>query len=394
MAQSPDPFDWLPGALTGLEQEGLLRTRRVRSGLQSGADGSQGGIVDFGSNDYLGLANDPRLAEAAANACRDHAWGSGASPVVSGRTEWHAELERQLADFEQAEAAMLFPSGYAANSGVIPALVGERDAILADAKNHASLIDGCRLSRAERFIYRHNDADHLGELLKKAGGYRRQLIVTDGLFSMDGDFAPLVEISELAERHGAMLLVDEAHATGVWGDHGRGSVEHFGVDHSATLRVGTLSKALGSIGGFVVGDQRLIDWLYNRARPYVFSTAPPAAIAAAGLAALQIVRQEPERRQRVVSLAEGLRARLQARGWSTGDSTSQIVPIRVGGPEAAVALSQRLAKLGVFAPAIRPPSVPEGESLLRISLSCAHSEEDLERLLEGLGEADQASSTV
>ena len=211
---------------------------------------------------------------------------------------------------------------------------------------------------------------------------------------MDGDFAPLVEISELAERHGAMLLVDEAHATGVWGDHGRGSVEHFGVDHSATLRVGTLSKALGSIGGFVVGDQRLIDWLYNRARPYVFSTAPPAAIAAAGLAALQIVRQEPERRQRVVSLAEGLRARLQARGWSTGDSTSQIVPIRVGGPEAAVALSQRLAKLGVFAPAIRPPSVPEGESLLRISLSCAHSEEDLERLLEGLGEADQASSTV
>ena len=371
-----------------------LRTRRVRSGLQSGADGSQGGIVDFGSNDYLGLANDPRLAEAAANACRDHAWGSGASPVVSGRTEWHAELERQLADFEQAEAAMLFPSGYAANSGVIPALVGERDAILADAKNHASLIDGCRLSRAERFIYRHNDADHLGELLKKAGGYRRQLIVTDGLFSMDGDFAPLVEISELAERHGAMLLVDEAHATGVWGDHGRGSVEHFGVDHSATLRVGTLSKALGSIGGFVVGDQRLIDWLYNRARPYVFSTAPPAAIAAAGLAALQIVRQEPERRQRVVSLAEGLRARLQARGWSTGDSTSQIVPIRVGGPEAAVALSQRLAKLGVFAPAIRPPSVPEGESLLRISLSCAHSEEDLERLLEGLGEADQASSTV
>ncbi|MEN0110456.1 MAG: 8-amino-7-oxononanoate synthase [Planctomycetota bacterium] len=381
----PSPLSWVGDALADLEGEGLRRQRRV--GPLGGS-----GVIDFGSNDYLGLADDPRLAEAAADAARELGWGAGASPIVSGRSEVHAELERQVAEFEGAEAALLFPSGFAANAGVVPALVGRGDALYADAKNHASLIDGCRLSGAQRRVYPHNDVASLAPFLAAdRGRFRRRLIVTDGLFSMDGDFAPLAELGRLAEKHDAMLLVDEAHATGVWGENGRGSVEHFStgapkLHRQASVRVGTLSKALGSAGGFVAGSAELIDWLANRARPYVFSTAAPPAIAAAAIAALRIVAEEPERRARVRELADDLRARLAAAGWSTAGSASQIVPIRVGDPSRAVTLSERLADAGVYAPAIRPPSVPPGESLLRVSVSARHSAADFERLVAGLGE--------
>ncbi|MEO0530816.1 MAG: 8-amino-7-oxononanoate synthase [Planctomycetota bacterium] len=389
----PAPLDWLDGALAGLDRSGLRRVRKVGTGLPSGA-------IDFGSNDYLGIAADPRLAEAAAEAARVHGWGAGASPVVSGRSPVHAQLERRLAVFEGQEAAVVFPSGFAANAGVIPALADEGDALYADAKNHASLIDGCRLSRAVCRVYPHNEVQWLADTLRDDDGrFGRRLIVTDGLFSMDGDFAPLGELGALAERHGAMLLVDEAHATGVWGDTGRGSVEHAagaspGLEHQVTIRVGTLSKAFGASGGFVSGTAKLIDWLANRARPYVFSTAPPPAVAAAALAALEIVQSEPERRDRVQKNAARLRDSLHAAGWCTGNSVSQIVPIFLGEPETALTLSAELAKRDLYVPAIRPPSVPEGESLLRVSVSARHTDEDLDRLVEALGPASESARSL
>ena len=386
----PKSLHWLSEALAGLSQEGLRRERRVRSGLPSVA-------VDFGSNDYLGLASDPRLVEAAAEAGRAGGWGAGASPVVSGRSSLHAELERRLAAFEGAEAAIVFPSGFAANAGVVPALVDEGDIVYADAKNHASLIDGCRLARAERRVYPHNDARALETMLQAdAGRFRRRLIVTDGLFSMDGDFALLPELGELAERYDAMLLVDEAHATGVWGPHGRGAVERASVQapllpEQIAVHAGTLSKALGSAGGFVTGSGELIEWLYNRARPYVFSTASPPAVAAAAIVSLEIVQAEPQRRETVHRNAQTLRDLLHTADWDTGDSVSQIVPIRVGRPETALALAARLAEGGFYVPAIRPPSVPAGESLLRVSVSSRHSESELRGLVQALGRCDSAS---
>lgn len=384
------PLRWIDDALAELEHAGLRRSRRVGAAAPS----SGRPVANFGTNDYLGLAADPRVGQAAAAVVAAHGWGAGASPAVCGRSAAHERLEQRLADFEGAEAAILFPSGFAANAGAIPALVDEGDALYADAKNHASLIDGCRLARAERFVYPHGDADALAEMLRDSERFGRRLIVTDGLFSMDGDFAPIGRLAELAERHEAMLLVDEAHATGVWGATGRGAVERWadtaGAPHAAAIRVGTLSKALGGSGGFVTGSRSLIDWLANRARPYVFSTATPAAVAAAALAALEIAVAEPERRARVVASAERLRRGLRADGWDTGPSESQIVPILVGDPDRAVALSRRLLDDGVYVPAIRPPSVPAGESLLRASVTASHTEEDLDRLLAALRSARSA----
>lgn len=386
---TPKSLDWLAPSLEDLERQGLRRWRRVGAGIE-------GPVVDFGSNDYLGLAGDPRLAEAAADAARQEGWGAGASPVVSGRSPRHRELEERLAEFERTKAALVFNTGFAANAGVIPSLVESGDVLYADAKNHASLIDGCRLSNANRHIYPHNDLDTLAEMLERDSGcYRRRLILTDGLFSMDGDFAPLGELGELAEQHDAILVIDEAHATGVWGPGGRGSVERAAVESprlesQVAVRIGTLSKAFGSTGGFVAGSRQLIDWLYNRARPYVFSTAPPAATAAASLAALEIAQSEPDRRQRCVANATKLRQRLAAAGWNCGESTSQIVPIFLGDPERAVALGSQLARAGLFVPAIRPPSVPEGESLLRVSVSARHSDTELDRLVGALGEPGES----
>ncbi len=290
-----------------------------------------------------------------------------------------------MADFFGSEAALVFPSGFAANSGALAALVGRGDLILADQKNHASLIDGARLSCAEVRVYPHGNMTALAEQLEAARDFRRRLIVTDTLFSMDGDVAPLPEIVDLAERHGAMLMIDEAHACGVFGERGRGIAEAQGVEARIAIRVGTLSKALGSSGGFVVGSRMLIDWLFNRARPYVFSTAHPPAVAAAAEAARDIVRDEPHRRQELLRRAGELRARLSEQGWNLGDAgnrstASQIVPILIGDPTATMQLSAALAARGLFVPGIRPPSVPEGQSLLRISLTYGHAPEMLDRL--------------
>jgi 8-amino-7-oxononanoate synthase len=385
---SGDPLRWIDDELKDLSARGLRRQLGLREGPQSPPLVLHEGrpLANFGANDYLGLAADPRLAAAAARAAAEEGWGSGASPLVTGRGRWQARLEEALARFEGTEAALVFPSGFAANAGAIAALAGRPDAVYSDRKNHASIIDGCRLSGAHVEVYDHADPRHLARLLEDGNRHRRRLIVTDGLFSMDGDFAPLAELADLADRREAMLLVDEAHATGVFGAGGGGLCEERGLEHRVPIRVGTLSKALGSSGGFVAGSRALVEWLANRARPYVFSTAPPAAVCAAAVAALAIVVEEPRRRTELRSRADNFRAALAEQGWNTGRSASQIVPVVVGSPEAAVRLSAALRERGFLVPAIRPPTVPEGESLLRISLSFAHAPETIEGLSRALAE--------
>ncbi len=394
MNDSLDPLAWIDDKLGVLEARGLRRWPMVREsgqGAEIDVDGQR--LVNFGSNDYLNLAGDERLAAAVRGALEERDGGArfggaGASPLVTGRSAWHARLETRLAEFNRAEAALVFSSGFAANCATIAALVGAGDAVFSDERNHASIIDGCRLSRAETFVYRHGDAGHLDELL---GGYTRQgkrLIVTDTVFSMDGDVAPLVEIADVARRRGAMLMTDEAHATGVFGANGRGVAEALGVCDAVDVHVGTLSKALGCAGGFVTGSRRLIDWLFNRARAYVFSTAPPDFVCAAACAALDVVRDEPERRADLLATAERLRTRFTEQGWDTGRSCTQIVPIVVGDAKRAMDFAESLRSRGLFVPGIRPPTVALGRSLLRVSLTAGHSAEHIERLVEAvIGEA-------
>ncbi len=379
---SREPLAWIDDALARLEQSSLLRVASTRSGGPTATvvlDGTT--YVNFSSNDYLGLATDDKIERVVAASVRLQGWGSGASPVVTGRGEAHAALEAKLATFERAEAALLLPTGYGANAGTIPALVGRGDSVFSDAKNHASIIDGCRLSGARIIVFDHGDVDDLRRKIATETDGRR-LIVTDGLFSMDGDLAPLPEIADIADEYGAMLMVDEAHATGVFGQHGRGVCEYFGVESRVSLRVGTLSKALGSHGGFVVAEDRVIQWLRNRARSYVFSTAAPDVVALAGIAALDIVHAEPERRVELLRLADRLRERLRAGQLNLGQSCSQIVPIFLGSAERTIQVTAALRDRGFLVPGIRPPSVPVGESLLRISVSYAHSPEMIEELAE------------
>jgi len=387
MANQPHSLDWIDDELAALDEAGLRRRLTAHAGPQ-GPQATIGGrkCLNFGSNDYLGLAADPRVLAAAREAIDSEGWGSAASPLLAGRGAAHQQLEAQLAEFEGTEAALVFSSGFAANVGVLTALASRGDAIFADEMNHASLIDGGRLSRADIHVYPHCDVARLSEMLAHAPTARRRLIVTDTLFSMDGDLAPLVELSELARKHHAMLVVDEAHATGVFGARGRGVAEHLGVEAEVDARIGTLSKALGGIGGFVSGRRSLIEWLVNRARPYVFSTAPPAAVCAAASAALAAIVDDPLRGARLLERAARLREELASQGWDVGASTSQIIPVLIGDPRRAVEFAARLLEHGMYVPAIRPPSVPAGLSRLRIGLSAAHDEPMIARLTAALAE--------
>ncbi|MFP6751301.1 MAG: 8-amino-7-oxononanoate synthase [Pirellulaceae bacterium] len=380
-----DPLSWIDDQLQSLEQQQLRRHLATRTGPQDAhqilLDDQV--LVNFASNDYLGFAAE--LAELSA----DPDWlvdgrGSGASPLVTGRAELHEQLECQLARFERTEAAILFPSGYAANTGTIPALVGPGDVIFSDAKNHASIIDGCRLSGASLAIYRHLDHQHAGELLDQQATARRRLIVTDSLFSMDGDLAPLQQLADLAEQYDAMLMVDEAHATGILGPSGRGACELAGVTDRVHIKVGTLSKALGCSGGFVAGSAMLIQWLANTARSYVFSTAPPAPLAAAALCALRWIDEFPHRRHQVLENARQLRQQLSLQGWEVSSQPTQVIALPIGDPGQALQLARELSRQGLLVAAIRPPSVPEGESLLRISIGHHHQPADLDQLVAAL----------
>jgi 8-amino-7-oxononanoate synthase len=385
------PLAWIDEQLAALERDGLRRRLARRDGPQQAEitlDGRR--LINFGSNDYLALAADPRLAQAAIAAIGREGWGGGASPLVTGYSGPHAELEARLAEFEGVEAAVVFPTGFAANLGAIAALAGPGDVVFTDRKNHASLLDGCRLSRADVRPWPHGDCTELEHLLQRKSAARRRLIVTDSLFSMDGDLAPLAELANLAARYDAALVIDEAHATGVFGPQGRGVAELLGVEHRVHVRVGTLSKALGCAGGFVAGSRALVEWLINRARPYVFSTAAPAANAAAACRALDIVAAEPGRRQQLLATAATLRSQLRSQGWNVGLSASQIIPLVVGQPQRAVDLAARLRERGLLVPAIRPPTVPEGEACLRISLTAGHTQEMRDTLIAALRAARDA----
>jgi 8-amino-7-oxononanoate synthase len=379
---------WFDDDLAERRRRDLYRVRRrVQSacGVRLRIGGRE--VLSFASNDYLNLAADPRLVRAAARAARKYGTGSGASPLVCGYLPPHRALERALARWEATPAALTFSSGYAANLALVSTLAGRQDVLFSDALNHASLIDGCRLSRARLRVYRHADVQHLEDLLRREGGRgRRRLIVTDSVFSMEGDLVPLAELLDLAERFDCLLLLDEAHATGILGEHGRGVTELLPVgrsfDPDRLIKVGTLSKALGGQGGFVCGSRKLIALLVNRARPYFFSTALAPPTAAAARRAVHLVQQEPQRRGHVLALAELLRDRLRAVGYPAGASRCQIVPLLVGEARAAVDLSARLQERGLLVPAIRPPSVPQGTARLRVSLTAGHTEADVQRLVE------------
>jgi 8-amino-7-oxononanoate synthase len=378
---------WIEDELRRLAERDQYRTQRIResphvSGLVQ-VDGRT--LIDFSSNDYLGLSANSRLVDAVHSCVSQVGFGSGASPLITGYGVWHRRLEQELARFEDTEAALVFGSGYAANIAVITALAGPGDCVFSDELNHASIIDGCRLSGARIEVYRHNDLEHLQSMIAAAGSFRRTLIVTDSLFSMDGDFARIPELVQIAESANAMLMIDEAHATGVFGKSGKGVAEFMEVAEKIPIRVGTLSKALGGIGGFVVGPQVLIDWVRNKARSYIFSTAMPEIAAAVGVAALQIVQEEPQRRSELIRKSKLLRSELNRLGIAIGDSESQIIPILVGSAGNAIQASRQLAQAGILIPAIRPPSVPENSSRLRLSLTSAHTDEQLHHAARELG---------
>jgi 8-amino-7-oxononanoate synthase len=350
-------------------------------------------VLQFASNNYLGLANDPRVREAAIRAVERWGWGAGASRLVAGHTEAHARLEADLAAFKHAEAALVFPTGYMTNLGVVTALVGRGDLVLSDRENHASIVDAAHLAGAHLVRYAHADAAAAARAIEARAGKSglpdgrqpgRRLLVTDTVFSMDGRVAPLADLVETCRRAGSMLVLDEAHATGLLGPTGAGLAEALGVGEGVTASVGTLSKALGGIGGFVAASRAVCDLLVNCARPFLYSTALPAAACEAARAALAIVRAEPERRTRVLDLADSLRARLRERGFDAGADRTPIVPVLVGEPARALALAAGLLERGIFCPAIRPPTVPRGTSRLRVSLTAEHTEEDVARLVAAL----------
>ncbi len=369
--------------LARLDEAGLRRHRRMVESPQAPrlrADGRD--WLSFCSNDYLGLANHPKLIEATVEAARRHGVGGGASPLVSGHHLLHQALEDRLAAF-MGRPCLGFSGGFPANVGILPALVGREDAIFADKLVHASIIDGAQLSRAKLKRFRHNDPAHLEELLKTTPG-RRCLIAVDGVFSMDGDIAPLPELLRLAEAYDAWLYVDDAHGFGVLGQGGRGLPEHFGIKSPRLIHLCTLGKAAGVAGAAVFAEQNVIDWLLQSARSYVFSTAPPALLAAALLASLDIIEHEPKRREHLRHLIKRLRSGCADLPWALMASMTPIQPLVVGANQAALDLAEALRGHGIWVPAIRPPTVPEGTARLRISLSAAHTEADVDQLLEAL----------
>lgn len=389
-------------SLDRLREAGLLRSILPVEG-PTGPAGRIGGreCLVLCSNDYLGLASDPRLAEAAKKAIDREGFGAGAARLVSGSKAAHHELEEALARFKGTEACLLFTSGYTANLGLLPALCGPGCVLFSDALNHASLIDGSRLSRAEVRVFRHNDPDHLEELLSEAardpslrppeeGRPVRRLIVTEGVFSMDGDLSPLDRIAPLARRYGAALLVDDAHGTGVLGEGGKGTASRLGVEGLVDVSMGTLGKALGAFGAYVCGSRTLIDYLINTCRSFIYTTGLPPAVAAAAREALRIVEAEPERRERLRRNVSFLREGLRSLGFNVRRDETPIIPVIVGDARDALRLAGALLERGVFARAIRPPTVPEGTARLRTTVTAAHETRHLERALDAFEAAGRA----
>ncbi|MFQ6130751.1 MAG: 8-amino-7-oxononanoate synthase [Armatimonadota bacterium] len=377
----------LRAELDDLSAQGLLRTLRTASRAGPRIEIAGRPCLNLCSNDYLGLTQHPAVIAAAAGAVQRYGSGAGASRLISGTLPIHEELEQTLADFKGTEAAMVFTTGHAANLGTIPALVGRGDLVICDKLNHASLIDACRLSGARLRVYGHGDLGKLASLLGGAGNFRRTLVVTDGVFSMDGDIAPLRDILSLADEHGARVMVDDAHGTGVMGPDGRGTAQHVGLPTQRFINMGTLSKALGSLGGYIAGSGALISYLHNRARSFIYSTALPPASAGAALAALRVVREHPEIRARLWRNVGALRGALRRLGLTPVSEDSHINAVVVREAETAVRLSEALLDRGAFVAAIRPPTVPQGTSRLRITVTAAHTLGDIEQFAGAMKEA-------
>jgi 8-amino-7-oxononanoate synthase len=368
----------LAGELATIHGAGLHRhLRRIASAQDASVllDGRR--YLLFCSNNYLGLATHPAVVAAAKDALDRFGASAVSSRLISGHMEPHAELEEKIAAWKGVERALVFSTGYQANVGVVTSLVGPDDVVFSDELNHASLIDGCRLSRAKVAVYRHNDVDHLDRLLVEHAGARRKLCVTESIFSMDGDRAPLVEIADTCERHDTWLAVDEAHAAGIFGPRGAGLAAELGMSDRVDIHIGTLGKALASFGAYVAGSARLVDFLVNRARSFIFTTGLPPSAAAAAKAAIEIVEAEPQRARRLLESARGLGQRLRAAGLALPHVDSQILPIVIGSADDTVAVARRLLDAGVYVAAIRPPTVPANTSRLRVSVMATHTDDDI-----------------
>ena len=378
--------DWLQVEIDNLKAAGLYNhIRTIDSPMDAWVTIDGRRLLNFCANNYLGLANHPRVRQAAHRGIDDYGVGPGAVRSIAGTTSLHVTLEQKLAEFKRAEACLTFQSGFTANLATIAALVGPGDLIFSDELNHASIIDGCRLSRAEVIRYRHNDTYDLRQQIAARADYKRRLIITEGVFSMDGDIAPLDQITTVAEEHGIMLMVDDAHGEGVLGHGGRGIVDHFGLHGRVDVEVGTLSKAFGVVGGLVAGKAIIIDWLRQRGRPFLFSSAMTAPDAAACIEAVTILGESTELIDRLWSNAELFRREMQAMGFNTGFSQTPIVPVMLGEAKLAQQFSRRLFEEGVFAMAIGYPTVPQGKARIRVMNSAAHNPNDIEIALETFG---------
>jgi glycine C-acetyltransferase len=381
-----DPLAYLQAEIDDLRSRNLYRPLRIMSGAQAvhtTVDGKP--VISLSSNNYLGLTTHPRLVEAALKAVRELGVGTGAVRTIAGATELIEELERRLAEFKHVEAVLTLQSGLTSNSGTIPAITAEGDLIVSDELNHASIIDGVRLSKAERTVFPHRDVDGLEKVLREAranggtnGPYKNILVITDGVFSMDGDIAPLAGICDVADRYEAAVMVDDAHASGVLGRNGRGTIDHFDLHGRVDIQVGTLSKAVGVMGGYIAGRQHLKDFLTQRCRPLLFSTSQPPAVAAACIAAIDVLEQEPERIERLWDNARFFKSALQGLGFDTGISETPITPVIAGDEAKAQQLAARLFEEGVFATSVVFPTVALGKARVRTIVTSEHSRDDLQ----------------
>ena len=390
-----NPLQFLSDELDTLKQQGLYRRLRILESAQGAhATFDHTSVVNLSSNNYLGLTTHPKLREAALEAVRKYGAGSGSVRTIAGTMELHLELERRLAVFKNVEAVVVFQSGFTANAGTVSAILTKDDVVVSDELNHASIIDGCRLSRAAIKVFPHKDAEAARKIMRDLPANQRKLLITDGVFSMDGDLGPLAALCDAAEEFGAIMMVDDAHASGVFGRQGRGTVDHFDCHGRVDIQVGTLSKAVGVLGGYVAGTKDFIEFLYHRARPFLFSTSHPPAVAAACIAALDVLENEPQWMQQLWDNTAYFKAGLQRIGFNTGRSESPITPVIVGEAPLAAQMSDRLFEAGVFAQSIGFPTVPRGQARLRTIVTATHTRADLDYALEMFGKIGKELSVI
>jgi glycine C-acetyltransferase len=390
-----DPLGYLAGELEALREQGLFRRLRILSDEQKATtivDGRH--VVNLSSNNYLGLTTHPKLRERALEAINRYGVGAGSVRPIAGTLEIHMELERRLAEFKKTEAVVVFQSGFAANAGTVAAILSKEDVVVSDELNHASIIDGCRLSRASIKVFPHKDVDAARRVLTELPKSQRKLLITDGVFSMDGDLGALPALCALAEEFNCIMMVDDAHASGVFGTNGRGTIDHFGMHGRVDIQVGTLSKAFGALGGYVAGSRSLIEFLYHRARPFLFSTSHPPAVAATCLAAIEVLLEEPHIIDRLWDNTRFFKAGLRSLGFDTGLSESPITPVIVGDARLAMALSDRLFEKGVFAQGIGFPTVARDKARVRTIVTATHTRSDLQLALDAFAEVGRSLGII